>query len=148
MGRTFAALLVGILGVSLPAAAADNSATISEADSVPMQAPLRIGFKTTRPSVLPALYVGCAILQGFDVYSTLKALKGGAVESNPMMRGAVANPIALITLKAAVTASSIYAAERLWRQHHRTQAVVLMAVSNGIMAAVAARNASVMQQQR
>jgi len=38
---------------------------------------------------------------------------------------------------------SILASERLWRRGQKRQAVVLMAITNGIMAAVAANNASV-----
>ena len=43
---------------------------------------------------------------------------------------------------------SIYVAERLWRGHHRGQAIAMMVVSNGIMAAVAASNASIIRSQR
>jgi len=36
---------------------------------------------------------------------------------------------------------AIYAAEQLWRQHHRGQAIAIMVASNGVMAIVAAHNA-------
>src|SRR5262245_37693614 len=49
-----------------------------------------------RPAVLPALYVGSALLQAYDAYSTLKALGMGGREANPMMRGATANPAAFV----------------------------------------------------
>jgi hypothetical protein len=98
-----------------------------------------------RPAVLPALYAGSAILQGFDAYSTMSALKAGATEANPLMKGAVKNPLVLIGLKAVVTTTSIIAAERMWRGHNRIGAIALMAVSNGVMAAVAAHNSSVLK---
>jgi hypothetical protein len=97
-----------------------------------------------RPSVLPALYIGSAALQAFDVYSTLTALKAGASEGNPVMKSATANPIAFIGIKATVTVASIMAAERMWRGHNRIGAIAVMAASNGLMALVAAHNASVM----
>ena len=33
-----------------------------------------------RPLLLPALYAGSAILQGYDAYSTMSALKAGGIE--------------------------------------------------------------------
>jgi len=97
----------------------------------------------SRPLALPALYAGSAALQAFDAYSTLQALHLGAREANPLMQGVAVNPALLIGMKAAVTAASIVAAEQMWRQHHQLRAIALMAVSNGVMAAVAAHNASV-----
>ena len=101
-----------------------------------------------RPSILTALYGGSAALQAFDAYSTLKALKGGAVEANPLMKGVVGNPGVFIGIKAAVTGASIMAAEQMWRNNHRVAAIVMMVASNGVMAAVAAHNASVLNGQQ
>jgi hypothetical protein len=101
-----------------------------------------------RPSVLPSMYVSLAALEGYDAYSTLTALKQGAAEANPMMRGVVGNPAALIAVKSAATFASIYASERLWRQHHRRAAIALMVVTNGTLAVLAAHNASVLRGQR
>ena len=100
-------------------------------------------WRGSRPSALPALYVGSVVLQAFDAYSTLKVVGLGGNEANPVMRSAASNPAALIGVKAVVTAASILAAERMWKDHHRTGAVVTMVVSNGFMALVAAHNASV-----
>ena len=97
-----------------------------------------------RPAVLPALYVGSALLQAFDAYSTMKAINMGATEANPLMKGAASNPFALIGIKATVTAASILAAERMWKSHNRVGAIATMVVSNGFMAWVAMHNASVM----
>src|SRR5215831_15454524 len=60
-----------------------------------------------RPSALTSLYVGSALLQGFDTYSTLKVLHAGGAEANPMMRGVTSNPAAFIALKAGIAAASI-----------------------------------------
>ncbi len=102
----------------------------------------------TRPSVLPAMYVSLAALQGYDAYSTLRAVKQGAVEVNPVLRGVVGNPAALLAVKGAATFASIYATERVWREHHRRAAIVLMVVTNSTMAVIAAHNASVLRARR
>jgi hypothetical protein len=60
----------------------------------------------------------------------------------------VKQPALVIAAKAAVTVATIAAAENLWRTHHRTHAVVLLVVTNGVMAAVAANNASVLRGSR
>ena len=96
-----------------------------------------------RPALLPVLYVGSAVLQAYDAYSTLSALKAGAVEANPLMKGAVTSPVALVGIKAGVSAASIIAAERMWH-HNRLGAIAMMAISNGMMAIVAAHNAQVL----
>ena len=99
--------------------------------------------RSRRPSILPALYVGSALLQGYDAYSTMKALKLGAVEANPLMKSATGNPMLFIGIKAAVATTSIMAAEKMWKNHNRLGAIVVMVASNGLMAVVAAHNASV-----
>jgi uncharacterized protein DUF5658 len=99
-----------------------------------------------RPMALPTLYAGSALLQGYDAYSTLSALKSGATEANPLMKGITKSPVAFIALKAGMTTAAILSAERMWKDDHRVKAVVEMLVSNGMMAAVAAHNASVLRQ--
>jgi hypothetical protein len=64
------------------------------------------------------------------------------------MSGLASHPGALWAVKGGAAFISIYAAERLWRQHRRGQAIAMMAVSNGLMVAVAASNASVLRAQR
>ena len=101
-----------------------------------------------RGPVLPALYVSLLGLQAYDGYSTTRGLKNGAVESNVILGALASHPAALWAAKGGTALVSIYVAERLWRGHHRGQAIALMVVSNGIMAAVAASNASIIRSQR
>jgi len=91
---------------------------------------------------------GRRVLNVYDGSSTTTALKLGAAEGNPMMAGIAGHPAALWAVKAGVTAGSIVVAERLWRQHRRAAAIGMMIVSNGLMAAVAAQNASVIRRMR
>jgi hypothetical protein len=99
------------------------------------QAPSR----TDRPLVLPALYVSFGALQALDAHSTLRALERGQVEGNPVMRGIASQPAAVVGVKAATTAGTIFLTEKLWRRH-RTAAIVLMVAVNAGYAAVVAHN--------
>jgi hypothetical protein len=94
------------------------------------------------------LYISLIGLQAYDGYSTSRGLREGAVESNTFMGRIASHPGALWAAKGGAAFVSIYTAERLWRQHRHGQAIALMVVSNGIMAAVAASNASVLRAQR
>src|SRR5690349_19821482 len=68
---------------------------------------VNVGFQgPRRPTLLPALYAGSALLQGYDAYSTLTVLKHGGVEANPMMKTLTKNPGVFIGLKAGVAAMS------------------------------------------
>jgi hypothetical protein len=64
------------------------------------------------------------------------------------MSAAARNPAAFWAVKGGLTVVNIYVAERLWKKGRRGQAIAMMLVSNGLMVAVAARNASVLRAQR
>jgi hypothetical protein len=85
------------------------------------------------------MYAAFGALQGLDVYSTRRAIAGGAQEANPLMRPAAANSGAMLAAKALSAVGAIYFAERAWKKN-RKGAIILMAVINGATAAVAARN--------
>jgi len=95
--------------------------------------------KVSRPGALQLLYGTLGALQALDVYSTQRALSRGGSEINPIMKRTAANQAAMIAVKAVSTASSIYFTERTWKKN-RKGAVVLMAMVNGVTAAVVARN--------
>ena len=101
-------------------------------------------FTYGRPSLLPAMYMTSAALQGYDAFSTMKALKNGAREANPFMQAVVQRPAVFIAVKAGVTTASIMAAEQLWKGNHRLGAIGLMVASNVMMGAVAAHNSRVL----
>jgi hypothetical protein len=103
--------------------------------------PWMIDRKVSRPAAISVLYATLGGLQALDIYSTRRALRSGAAEVNPLMKpaaGAGAGA-AMIAAKAVSTATSIYFTERVWKKN-RKGAVVLMAVVNGVTAAVVARN--------
>jgi hypothetical protein len=98
-----------------------------------------------RGPMLPSMYASLIGLQAYDGYSTNHGLKNGASESNAALGVLTRHPAAVWAVKGATAFASIYVAERLWRQNRRGQAIVLMVVSNGIMAAVAANNAAIIR---
>ena len=93
-----------------------------------------------RPAALVPMYASLAALQAADFVSTTRALSSGAAyEANPIMRGVVGSPAAFLAVKAGTTAGTIWIAERL-RKKHPVRALVLMASTNALMAAVVAHN--------
>ena len=162
MRRILVGSLVGLLLTASSASAADENGTATLAPAVASAATTlaqrpdlaaSINFAPRmasdhRPLMLPSLYAGSALLQGYDAYSTLTALKNGGTEANPLMKSITKSPAAFIGLKAGMTVMSIMAAERMWKNDNRVGAVLTMVASNGLMAMVAMHNASVLSRVR
>ena len=106
---------------------------------VPMAQTVKHETPAKRPAALPVLYASLGALQVLDIYSTNSALKVGAREANPTASPFAGSTGAMIGLKTATTASSIFFAERLWRKN-KVGAVVMMAAVNGAAAAVSIHN--------
>ena len=106
------------------------------------------GQVATRGAALPVLYGSLIALEAFDGYSTTRGLQGGAVESNSLMSTLLAHPGAFWAVKGATTFTSIFVAERLWRQHRRASAIAVMVVTNAVMMGVAANNAAILRGQK
>ena len=134
-----------IWGTRLVGMAEGDSISALASDSDWSRPPMEIR-SAKRPAALPALYVSFAVLQAFDAYSTRQGLARGASETNTLMNGVVGTP-AFWALKAATTAGAVVAAEHLWKTN-KAGAIAVMIIANGVTAAVAARNASVLKQQR
>ena len=96
------------------------------------------GTLSRRGALLP-LYASFATLQALDGHSTLRALRAGGEERNPLLRGIADRPAALYAVKAGVTASTILLIEKL-RVKNRTGAIVLMAALNSVYSVVVAHN--------
>ena len=161
MNRRIAAIVLVTMSLSgLPAYAADvkenaapttasaagEAVAAAKSDEARLEAARWVAAHR-RPGALPGLYASFAALQVFDVYSTRRALAGGAYEANPMMKGVVGSPAMFWTVKLASTAAPMLAAEQLWKTN-RIAAIALMVASNGVMAAVAAHNVNVIKQMR
>lgn len=98
-----------------------------------------LGTDQRRPASLPGLYATLGALQALDVYSTRRALGAGAHETNGLMRKASGGSITMLAVKALSSAGTIYFTERAWKKN-RKGAIALMAVINGVTAAVVVRN--------
>ena len=96
--------------------------------------------------VLTSLYGSLAGLHAYDAYSTLRGVEQGARELNPVMQAVSGNGVAMVAFKSGMAAVSIAVSERLWRRNQRSRAVMVMLLTNGILAAVTARNAQVLHQ--
>jgi len=101
--------------------------------------------RISRGASLPVLYGTLAAFQAYDGWSTVRAVRLGATEANPAVAGIASHAPAMWAVKAGATMVSIYAAERLWRRHRRTEAIITMVAVNSAMAMVAAHNASVLK---
>jgi Domain of unknown function (DUF5658) len=92
-----------------------------------------------RPAALVPLYISFGVLQSLDVHSTLRALENGAVEANPLMKGAADSAVGLAAVKAAAGAGVIFASERMWKRN-KVAAVLFMTATNSAMAWVVQHN--------
>jgi hypothetical protein len=144
---------VSIPTVSFAALTAPEPATYDQASLKGLdrigdlrKASLKAPSQLARPSALVPLYASFAALQGFDIFTTSKAVARGADEANPLMKPVAGKSMASVVVKAAATAGSIYFTERAWKQN-RKGAVILMTALNVATAAIVAHNTQVARQQ-
>jgi hypothetical protein len=71
----------------------------------------------TRGAVFATLETSHIARQAVDLAGTLWALDNGLVEANPVMRGLVAHPAALVATKAAATAGTVLLRRRGPQSH-------------------------------
>ena len=126
---------------ALPLVPALTSDAQMQVPAIPREAPLPV--KSDLPKgVQPALYGGLIVLQGLDVHSTLRAINAGHYEQNPVMRWSVEHPAALISMKAAASAATIYVAEKI-RKRYPKRAMLFMAAVNSAYAFIVVHNYNV-----
>jgi hypothetical protein len=121
---------------AVPASAAPTPVI---APRVPNHSPRLLKPQARPRSVLVPLYASFAALQALDAHSTLRALDAGAAEANPIVGGLAHKPIALLAVKAGLTASTIYLVEKV-RVRSRGAAIALMAVLNSAYVTIVAHN--------
>jgi hypothetical protein len=146
-----AVTLILLAGLAVPAAAADGNDSVTT-HAGPIATAIAIAAKNTdpstgnvwsfaqtprRPVALATLYGTYGALQALDVVTTRRAIAVGAHERNPLLKDG--NMTAMIAVKAATGASTIYFAERMWKKN-RVGAVIVMAALNGATAAIVTRN--------
>jgi hypothetical protein len=78
-----------------------------------------------------------------DVATTTYALRHGAVEANPAMRGIAGQPATLTAVKAGTTVGVLLIVDKVIRPRSKTWATVAMIAANSITASVVLHNVSV-----
>ncbi len=91
------------------------------------------------PALRRSLIVSFGALQALDAHSTMKALKAGGSEANPLMSGIVSKPAAFYAVKAGTAVATALMAEKMSRNHPKA-AMVMMAVLNSAYVAIVAHN--------
>ena len=123
----------------LPLPGGDLAAAPSAETGTSQASGMTPGGPSRRPHALPVLYASFGALQALDAATTFRALDRGAAEANPALAGFASNRGAMVAVKAASFASTVYLTERLWRKN-RVAAVVTMVCVNSAYAAIVAHN--------
>ena len=108
------------------------------AQTVPIPQPVTPSRLET-PALRRGLLVSFGALQALDAHSTIKVLKAGGREVNPLMAAIAKNTGTVIAIKAGTAVATAYFAERLSREHPK-RVLVVMAVLNTVYAVVVAHN--------
>ena len=97
-----------------------------------------------RRAVLSSLHLATGVVQGYDGFLTLKVLRAGGIETNPLIKPVAGNKGAMMAVKAAAAVSTVIGAESLWRNDHKVGAIVASILANGAMVMVARHNSKVL----
>jgi hypothetical protein len=78
-------------------------------------------------------------LEALDVFSTMRGIRHGHAEANPLMRGVAGSPMAMTAVKAGAAASTILLVRQVARKN-RVAAIAMMAAMNTALSVVVVRN--------
>ena len=138
-------------GVAAPVAASrlvlpgpERLAALTSTDDPPMPVVPRLPDRDPRRAVLSALHAATGVVQTYDGLLTMRVIRAGGTESNPLMRPVAGHEGAMMGVKVAAAVATVIGAETLWRDNHRIAAIVASMVVNGGMAMIARHNAQVL----
>lgn len=97
-----------------------------------------------RRAVLSSLDLATGVVQGYDGFLTLRVVRAGGIETNPLVKPVVGSQGAMMAVKVAAAVSTVIGVESLWRRDHRVGAIVASVIANSAMAMVAHHNAKVL----
>lgn len=97
-----------------------------------------------RRAVLSSLDLATGVVQGYDGFLTLRVIRAGGVETNPLVKPVVRSQGAMMAVKVAAAVSTVIGVESLWKRDHRVGAIVASVIANSAMAMVAHHNAKVL----
>ncbi len=116
------------------------SESIAQAPPAPATSVVQLPNGIERPGTsLNAMCVSFAALQVLDLHATFRAIDNGAREANPFLGGIASNKGAMIGLKAATTAGTIYLVQKFGVKN-RVASTILMAAANSAYAIIVAHN--------
>lgn len=134
-------------GLKLPTSANLLALTSNYADlGEPSQVPLPpLVDHDPRRTVLSSLHAITGVVQTYDGLLTLRVLRAGGIETNPLVKPVASNEKAMIAVKVAAAVATVMGAESLWKNNHRLGAILASVVANSAMAMVAHHNAGVLR---
>lgn len=100
--------------------------------------------RDARRAVLSSLHAVTGVVQTYDGMLTMRVLRAGGVEANPLMKPVTRNEGAMLGVKIAAAVATVIGTETLWHDNHRVAAIVTSIVANSAMAMIARHNAQVL----
>ena len=97
-----------------------------------------------RRAVLSSLYAVTGVVQSYDGILTMRVLRAGGVEANPLMKPVTRSEGTMLGVKIAAAVATVIGTETLWQDNHRVAAIVTGLVANSAMAMIARHNAHVL----
>jgi|SRR6185369_1174725 len=137
-------VMLALLVITTPAAAQSLERDYQTAPIFTMAVTVR---PLSAPALMTPLYSSFATLTASDGYLTWAAVHRGAEEENPIAAPVAASPVGLTAFKVVTGAATLFAVERLRRDHPKTAMWLMLAV-NGGMTWVVLHNAQVAGAQR
>lgn len=135
-----------VQGVEFLTLPSETAAAAAEPQAAPLSSPqTSMPIQRTPPPTrsgsggMMALYASTAAMQVLDIHSTMAGLNSGAAEANPLMGGVTKSPAGMIAVKAAVTAGTIFAAQKLAKRN-KPAAIAMLVAINSAYAMIAVHN--------
>lgn len=97
-----------------------------------------------RRAVLSSLHAVTGVVQTYDGMLTMRVLRAGGVEANPLMKPVTRSEGTMLGVKIAAAVATVIGTETLWHDNHRLAALVSSIVANSAMAMIARHNAHVL----
>ncbi len=97
-----------------------------------------------RRTILSSLHAVTGVVQTYDGMLTMRVLRAGGVEANPLMKPVTRNEGVMLGVKIAAAVATVIGTETLWHDNHRLAAIVTSVVANSAMAMIARHNAQVL----
>lgn len=123
----------------------ERLAALTAPDDAPSVVVVRtVPDRDPRRAVLSSLHAVTGVVQTYDGMLTMRVLKAGGKETNPLMKPVVGNEGVMMGVKVAAAVATVIGTETLWHDNHRIAAIVASVVANSGMAMIARHNARVL----